>query len=110
MFSITKHLISMKKVFCLTAIIFSIYLFSGCSGSSLEADAKKLADITCRSQKMSMEIISKSRSLDMNFVTETNKLAADAAILSQELKDKYKDPEEAQKFSVTYLKALSDCQ
>jgi hypothetical protein len=100
----------MRNSIKLLPFFISLFLFSNCSEDSLASDAKRLAELTCRSQKMSMEIVSKPKSMDMNFLSEANKLVTDAAILSQELKDKYKEPEAAQEFSLAYLKAFRDCQ
>lgn len=93
-----------QHVFAAT-FIAALVLFSGCGKSSIESDAKRLADIQCRAMKLAQ----KSAAGDMSTLSESLKLSADATELSLELQKRYTG-EDAQTFSREYLKALGQCK
>ncbi len=101
----------MKKIiFNLTAIAFVSLLLTSCGSNSIESDAKKYAELMCKAQKLATEGAAKMASGDMSAMTESTKLATEAASLATEMQGKYKDANDYQKFSAAYLKAFADCQ
>jgi hypothetical protein len=81
---------------CLVAI--------GC-GSTVESDARKLAELQCKAQGLA----SKALSGDMSVMAESTKLSAEAAALSEELRGKYESESDKQEFARAYLKAFAEC-
>ncbi len=101
----------MKKIiFNLTAIAFVSLLLTSCGSNSIESDAKKYAELMCKAQKLATEGAAKMASGDMSAMTESTKLATEAASLATEMQGKYKDAIDYQNFSAVYLKALADCK
>ena len=101
----------MKKiVFNLTAIAFVSLLLTSCGGNSIESDAKKYAELMCKAQKLATEGAAKAAAGDMSAITESTKLASEAASLANEMQGKYKDEADYQKFTTAYLKAMGDCK
>lgn len=94
------------------AILFAQFILTSCGGSSnsIERDAKKYAELMCKAQKLATEGAAKMASGDMSAMTESTKLATEAASLATEMQGKYKDANDYQKFSAAYLKAFADCQ
>lgn len=78
----------------------------GCSNSSIEDDAKKLADIQCRALKITQKVTSG----DLSVIQESTKLQAEVVSLNSELKSKYTTREDAEAFSKAYLKAFGECK
>ena len=93
----------------LGAILFASFILLSCGGSSIENDAKKYAELMCKSQKLASEGAAKAAAGDMSAITASTKLATEAASLAQEMQGKYKDADDYQKFTVAYLKAMGDC-
>ena len=101
----------MKKIiFNLTAIAFVSLLLTSCGGNSIESDAKKYAELMCKAQKLATEGAAKAAAGDMSAITESTKLASEAASLANEMQGKYKDAADYQKFTTAYLKAMGDCK
>ena len=91
-------------------ILFASFILTSCGGNSIESDAKKYAELMCKAQKLATEGAAKAATGDMSAITESTKLASEAASLAQEMQGKYKDAADYQKFSTAYLKALGDCE
>ena len=89
----------------LGAILFASVILTSC-GSSIDSDAKKVADIECKSQKL----MQKASSGDMSVISESTKLAAEAANLTKELEGKYSSSADKEKFEIALLKAMGDCK
>jgi len=97
----------MKKVISiLGAILFASFILSSCGGNSIESDAKKYAELMCKSQKLAAEGAEKEAAGDMSAITESTKLISEAVSLAR----KYKDAADYQKFTDAYLKAMGDCK
>ena len=95
----------MKKLMTtLGAVLLSCMLLVGCGGS-IESDAKKVADLQCKAQKLA----SKASSGDMSVITESSKLALEAESLVKEIERKYTSESDKEKFSKALLKAMSNC-
>ncbi len=88
------------------AILFATIILTSCGGGSIESDAKKVAELQCKAQKL----MQKATSGDMSVMEESTKLASEAATLSKEMEGKYKDAADYQKFTTAYLKAMGDCK
>ncbi|SFN73340.1 hypothetical protein SAMN05421738_1323 [Algoriella xinjiangensis] len=94
-----------KSITIFGAIIFATFTLTSC-GSSVESDAKKLAELQCKSQKLSEKVLSG----DMSVSAESMTLATDAAKLAQEIEGKYTTDEEKQKFEEALLKEMGKCE
>lgn len=92
------------------AILFASFLLTSCGTNSIENDGKKYAELMCKAQKLATEGAEKAASGDMSGITESTKLATEAASLATEMQGKYKDANDYQKFTAAYLKALEDCK
>ena len=101
----------MKKIMTIFgAVLFASLILSSCGGNSIESDAKKYAELMCKSQKLAAEGASKAAAGDMSAITESTKLISEAGSLAQEMEGKYKDAADYQKFTDAYLKAMGDCK
>lgn len=94
-----------KSITVFGAMVFATLILTSC-GSTVESDAKKLAELQCKSQKLSQKILAG----DMSVSAESMSLAADAAKFSQEIKGKYTTDEEKKRFSEALLKEMGDCK
>jgi hypothetical protein len=97
-----------KRIPVLGALLFtSLTILTGCGGNSIESDAKKLAEIICKSKRISQ----KAASSDLSVVAEATKLEAELISLNKEMKEKYpKDSENEKKLEEAFLKELGDCK
>lgn len=94
-----------KSITIFGAIIFATFTLTSC-GSSVESDAKKLAELQCKSQKLSEKVLSG----DMSVSAESMTLATDAAKLAQEIEGKYTTDEEKQKFEEALMQEMGKCE
>lgn len=85
---------------------FTLILFSNCGGSSIESDAKKVAEIFCDAQ----ELAQKAATGDMSALEESNKLTLRAEALQRDLRGKYSSPEENQKFLEVLNREMAKCK
>ena len=92
------------------AMFIASVILTSCGSNSVESDAKKYAELMCKAQKLATEGAAKAAAGDMSAITESTKLASEAASLAQEMQGKYKDAADYQKFSAAYLKAMGDCK
>jgi hypothetical protein len=100
----------MKIMSIFGAVLFASLILTSCGGNSIEKDAKKYAELMCKSQKLAAEGASKAAAGDMSAITESAKLVSEAGAFAQEMEGKYKDAADYQKFTDAYLKALGDCK
>jgi hypothetical protein len=97
----------MKKVMTIFgAMLFASFILTSCGGGSIDSDAKKVADLQCKAQ----QLMQKATSGDMSVMTESTKLASDAAALSKEMEGKYTSDSDKQKFAEALLKAMGNCK
>jgi hypothetical protein len=97
----------MKKlmtIFGATAI--ASFLLTSCAGSSIESDAKKVAELQCKAQKL----MQKATTGDMTLIEESTKLASEATTLSREIEEKYPSESDKKKFAEALLKELGNCK
>jgi predicted small secreted protein len=94
-----------KSITIFGAIVFATFSLTSC-GSSVESDAKKLAELQCKSQKLSEKVLSG----DMSVSAESMTLATDAAKLAQEIEGKYTTDEEKQKFEDALMQEMGKCE
>lgn len=83
----------MRKIFVLAATVSLMITFTSCS--SLEGDAKKLAELQCKAMKNPNDAVA---------------LQKEALELSTKLKDKYTSDDDKKKFGEAFNKALADCK
>ena len=87
------------------AILFASIILTSCGGS-IDSDAKKVADLQCKYQKL----MQKASSGDMSVLSENTKFAAEVAELTKEMEGKYTSSADKEKFSIALLKAMGDCK
>lgn len=96
----------MKKTTISVGIaIIMCFMLANCT-DTIEKDAKDLAELLCKSQKLS----GKTLSGETSNTAESMALAADAALLSQKMEGKYSSEEENQRFQEAYLKEMAKCK
>jgi hypothetical protein len=88
------------------AILFALAIIISCGGSSVESDAKKVAELQCKSEK----ILQKATSVDISIMEESAKLASEAASLSKKMERKYTSDSDKKKFAEALLKEMSNCK
>jgi hypothetical protein len=93
----------MKKTFNLILTAVFIFFLMSCS-SAIERDAKKAADLACKAQEMSQQVMSGEISME-----ESMELAEEATQLMQEMQVKYDSGEDYEAFMEAYNKALANC-
>ena len=92
------------------AMFIASVILTSCGGNSVESDAKKYAELDCKAQKWAIEGAAKAAAGNMSAITESTKLASEAATIAQEMQGKYKDAADYQKFTAAYSKAMRDCK
>lgn len=97
----------MKKVMTiLVAMMFVSLIISGCSNNSIEQDAKKVAELQCKAQKL----MQKATEGDISVLDEATKLTEEAAALSEEIEGKYTSDSDLEKFTAAFAKEMSKCK
>ena len=102
----------MKKTITIYgAILIASLTMTSCGGNSIDNDAKKCAELACKAQKIATQGASNALNGGnmSSAIAEEGKLAQEAVKLEAEMKDKYKDPAEHQKFMEAYSKAMANC-
>lgn len=77
----------------------------GCGSDSIESDAKRLAEIQCKAQKL----VEQAASGDMSVLEESTQLAAESEALTNELESKYTSDADQEKFARALLKEIGNC-
>ncbi len=96
----------MKKGLSLVgAILLATSILTSCGGS-IESDAKKVAEVQCKAQKL----MEKAASGDMSTMAESQSLAAEAIALQKEMEGKYTSEADQQKFNEALLKEVGNCK
>lgn len=95
----------MNSLKTVAIVIAASLALAGC-GSSVESDAKKLAELQCKAQKLAQ----KAASGDMSVMNESTQLAAEAATVKAEIEGKYTTAEEKAELAKAYLKAMQECK
>ena len=97
----------MKKIMTIFgAILFASVILTSCGGGSIQSDAKKVAELECKAQKL----LQKATSGDMSIMEESTKLASEAANLSKEMDGKYTSDSDKKKFAEAFLKEMGNCK
>ncbi|CAN5771352.1 hypothetical protein BH11BAC3_BH11BAC3_05060 [soil metagenome] len=90
---------------CIAAILFTVILIS-CK-STIEYDAKKAAELTCKSQQAAIKLVSG----DLATVMAQNEvLIKEATKMKNDLEKKYTTKAERQKFLDAFLKEMENCK
>ena len=95
-----------KSLHFLGAIACATVLFLSCSNASIENDAKKVAQLQCRAQKLAQQALSGDESV----IEESTKISTEASALANELKGKYSSEADKKKFTEAYLEELNKCK
>jgi hypothetical protein len=97
----------MKKV--KTIVFYWVCLgLTGCGSNNLENDAKRLADIQCRAQKLMTK--ASANALDTSVLSEAQKLKVESEALLDELNKKYSSEADKKKMAEILLKELQSCK
>ena len=98
----------MKKQITLISSTLSLLLFLSSCESSVENDAKKLANITCKYQELAI----KAKEGDNSAMTKSLEIMKETQELKEELGDKYEKGEAKKEFEKAVLEAMStlDCK
>ena len=88
------------------AILFASVILTSCGGGSIQSDAKKVAELECKAQKL----LQKATSGDMSIMEESTKLASEAANLLKEMAGKYTSDSDKKKFAEAFLKEMGNCK
>ncbi|MBG0780793.1 MAG: hypothetical protein H0S84_00835 [Bacteroidales bacterium] len=96
----------MKTIFrILGVLIFTSVMITSCGGSSsVERDAKKVAEVLCEEQ----QLMSKA-STSNEYKADAMNLAAKAAALQEEMESKYTSESEKKEFAKALLKEMGNC-
>ncbi|GMU87200.1 MAG: hypothetical protein AMXMBFR48_24410 [Ignavibacteriales bacterium] len=94
----------MKKKIVLFAALFSLMLMTNAC-SSIERDAKKVAELTCEAQ----QLMKRAASGDMTVLERSQELILEANTLREELEKKYTTAEEMEEFLRALSRNLEDC-
>jgi Na+-translocating ferredoxin:NAD+ oxidoreductase RnfG subunit len=89
----------MKKFIATVCVILTAALFSSCA-NSIETDAKRIAQLTCKAQKMSIKELMPSGS----------SLKEEVKKMKTELAAKYTDEAERKIFYDIYIRELRNCK
>jgi hypothetical protein len=96
----------MKKVMTIFgAILFASTILTSCGGGSIDNDAKKVAELLCKAEK----IRQKEASGEMTSMEERAELASEYETLSEELKGKYTSDSDRKKFDNAFFKEMGNC-
>ncbi len=97
----------MKKLMAIFgAILFASFIMTSCGGGSIESDAKKVAELQCKAQKL----MQKAATGEMTVMEESTKLASEAATLSKEMEGKYTSDSDKEQFAKALLKEMGNCK
>ena len=86
-------------------LLLASVILTSC-GSSIESDAKKVAELQCKAQKIMQE----AASGDIALTEKSSKLLFEAAALSNEMIGKYTSDTDKQKFAEAVLKEMDKCK
>jgi hypothetical protein len=95
-----------KGITIFGAMLFASVILTSCGGGSVESDAKKLAELQCKAQKLAQKAISGDKSI----MEESTKLATETSALSKELENKYTSESDKTKFAEALLKEMGNCK
>lgn len=96
----------MKSLTITLGLMATMLLYS--CGGSIESDAKRLADLQCKAQKMSEKMM--SGEVDLSDMSATVSLATEASELAEELEGKYTTEGEREQLEKALWKAMEDCK
>jgi len=88
------------------AMFIVAVIMTSCGDGSLQKDAKKVAELQCKANKLMQEITSGN----MSVMEESTQLASEAASLSKEMEGKYSSDSDKEKFAEALLKEMGDCK
>jgi basic membrane lipoprotein Med (substrate-binding protein (PBP1-ABC) superfamily) len=88
-----------KSMTVIGALLFASVIFTSCGGG-VESDAKKLADLMCKAQKLMQD----------GNTEEYEAISKEGNELEKELKGKYTSEEDQKKFVEALTKEIANCK
>ncbi len=82
-----------------------LLLLAACGGSSMESDAKRVAELQCRAKALT----EKAGAGDMAAMSEAMRITSEAVSLHAELEARYASAEEQKQFGEVLLKEMGKC-
>jgi hypothetical protein len=95
----------MKKMRFLGVVLITTALLTSCGNKAIETDAKKVAEIQCKAQKLAQKALSG----DATVAEESQKLAEELAVLSKEIEAKYTSDSDKKKFAESLSAEMGNC-
>jgi len=97
----------MKKLLSLFgALMITSLILTSCGGGSIESDAKKIANLACKTIALGEKVASG----DASAAEELEKVEAEGKSLSEELEKKYSTKEEKEKFEKAVMEEIGKCK
>lgn len=99
----------MRKLTFIGAIVMASFALSSCGGvggSSIENDAKEMAELQCAA----MDLMEKVMSGDESVMAESEEFAKKAEKLQKEIEEKYSSEEDQEAFIAAFEKELENCK
>ena len=81
-------------------------ILTSCGGGSIESDAKKIANLACKTIALGEKVASG----DASAAEELEKVEAEGKSLSEELEKKYSTKEEKEKFEKAVMEEMGKCK
>jgi hypothetical protein len=94
------------KLYKRTILIACIAFISSCTNPEIEKDAKAVAELQCKSQKL----IEKAANSNEDILEESQKISLEAATLFSKMQGKYLADHEQEQFLQAYNEALENCK
>ena len=82
------------------------FMLTSCGGGSVESDAKALAELQCKAQKLA----EKTASGDESAITEAQKLGEEIATLTKDTQGKYTSESDMKTFTEVLMKEMENCK
>ncbi len=97
----------MKQVMTICgALLFASTILTSCSGGSIESDAKRVAELQCKAQKL----MQRASAGDMTLMDESARLTSETLALTREIEEKYISYADKKKFGEALLKEMGNCE
>lgn len=94
-----------NKIYAYLFTVFVLYIIVGCT-SSVDTDARNLADLQCRSRRTAEKVARGDQSLAI----QSTKLILELTELRSTLDVKYPPGSSREEFTKAYEKALQECR
>ncbi len=100
----------MKKIITnVGVLIFASVILYSC-GNSAESDAKKYAELTCKSQNLAKKMMESEGANMASSLKESQKLMLEVANFGKEMEGKYTSESDKKAFGEALLKEMNKCK